>query len=469
MVQRRRGDVRAYLAASPDEETVFPDRELAEASYKLSPQYQDFYKKVIRFCRERVLDEEINERRQRVRYWSALALLRSIASSPAAAAATLRNRAVSDASETPEEADELGRRVVLDLDEESAEGADVVHGTREDEEGSSAESRALKRLAKEADELAGKPDAKLNQGIKIIKQLVDDGYSPIVFCRFIPTVEYLRDALRARLGKKVQVEGVDGTIPSEERERRVEDLAEHPKRVLVCTDCLSEGINLQDQFDAVIHYDLSWNPTKHEQREGRVDRYGQKSPTVRAVTYYGADNPVDLVVRRKLVEKHQKIYKALGIYVPVPQKADSLVESLIKELFFGDGQQLSFDQLLLPDVPDTPESAELELEWDAAVEREKRSRALFAQHAIKVDDVATELTANRRALGGEADVERFFLHTVESVGATVAKQDPAYKIDLRETPAGLRSLLDDQDRLNVQFRGRPTESAGLAWSNPSSC
>jgi len=47
------------------------------------------------------------------------------------------------------------------------------------------------------------------------------------------------------------------------------------RRVLVCTDCLSEGINLQDHFDAVVHYDLSWNPTRHEQREGRVDRYGQ--------------------------------------------------------------------------------------------------------------------------------------------------------------------------------------------------
>jgi SNF2 family DNA or RNA helicase len=49
--------------------------------------------------------------------------------------------------------------------------------------------------------------------------------------------------------------------------------------VLVATDCLSEGINLQEHFDAVVHYDLSWNPTRHEQREGRVDRFGQESPT----------------------------------------------------------------------------------------------------------------------------------------------------------------------------------------------
>ena len=69
-----------------------------------------------------------------------------------------------------------------------------------------------------------------------------------------------------------------GTLPPAEREERVEVLAETEQRVLVCTDCLSEGINLQEHFDAVVHYDLSWNPTRHEQREGRVDRYGQPSP-----------------------------------------------------------------------------------------------------------------------------------------------------------------------------------------------
>ena len=64
--------------------------------------------------------------------------------------------------------------------------------------------------------------------------------------------------------------------------------------VLVATDCLSEGVNLQDYFDAVVHYDphLESNPA-HEQREGRADRFGQASPVVRALMLYGEDNPVD--------------------------------------------------------------------------------------------------------------------------------------------------------------------------------
>ena len=82
--------------------------------------------------------------------------------------------------------------------------------------------------------------------------------------------------------------------------------------VLVATDCLSEGVNLQEHFQAVVHYDLAWNPTRHEQREGRVDRFGQQARIVRAVMLYGADNGIDGIVLDVLLRKHEQIRKALG-------------------------------------------------------------------------------------------------------------------------------------------------------------
>jgi SNF2 family DNA or RNA helicase len=88
--------------------------------------------------------------------------------------------------------------------------------------------------------------------------------------------------------------------------------------VLVATDCLSEGINLQEHFDAVVHYDLSWNPTRHEQREGRVDRFGQEQPVVRATLIYGANNPVDGAVLEVILRKAERIRKELGVPVPLP-------------------------------------------------------------------------------------------------------------------------------------------------------
>jgi hypothetical protein len=320
---------------------------------------------------------------------------------------------------------------VLDLDDESPEDADVVHGSLEGDPatGESTGVEDLLRLADAADKLAGAKDLKLKKGIALIEVLLEEGFSPIVFCRFIPTAEYLCDALRKKLPKGVTVEAVTGLLPPEEREDRVTNLGQAPRRVLVCTDCLSEGINLQEHFDAVVHYDLSWNPTRHEQREGRVDRYKQPKPKVRALTFYGADNPIDLLVRKNLLEKHKKIFTALGIYVPVPHESDRMVETLIEEIFFRerskDQLEMEFDYDFEP-----PVLKELAVAWEKAVERERKSRALFAQHAIKVGDVTREIQAARRALGSEADVQRFVIGAVQTMGVTVRVESAATCVPL---------------------------------------
>ena len=125
------------------------------------------------------------------------------------------------------------------------------------------------------------------------------------------------------------VEVVTGMLPSEEREVRVEELGGHENRILVATDCLSEGINLQGWFDAVIHYDLSWNPTRHQQREGRIDRFGQKSATVRSVLIYGENNPVDGAVLNVILRKARAIEKQTGVRVPIPDDNGSLTKALM--------------------------------------------------------------------------------------------------------------------------------------------
>ena len=121
-----------------------------------------------------------------------------------------------------------------------------------------------------------------------LKKLLDEGFNPVVFCRYIATARYVAKHLQERF-KNATVAVVTGEITSDERREKVDALGDsESQRVLVATDCLSEGINLQDLFDAVVHYDLSWNPTRHEQRDGRVDRFGQtnKDKEVRILTYY---------------------------------------------------------------------------------------------------------------------------------------------------------------------------------------
>jgi superfamily II DNA or RNA helicase len=435
-VQRRRGDIEHYLGDTP-----FPKRETREDTYDLSPEYKALFTKVLAYARETIVDPADGSiHRQRVRWWAALGLLRALASSPAAAAATLRSRAKGMETSSAEEADEIGRRTVLDLtDDESAEGMDIAPGadTEEGEDREQPNRRRLRALAVEADALAGAHDAKLQKGAKLVKKLVSDGYNPIVFCRFIATAEYVAAALRKALPNTVQVEAVTGLLPSTEREERVTALGQAPKRVLVATDCLSEGINLQEHFDAVVHYDLAWNPTRHEQREGRVDRFNQETDPVRVLTYFGRDNGIDGIVLDVLLRRHNAIRDSLGISVPVPVDSNAVIEAILEGLVLrGRDEQLSL--LAQPEL--TSIRDEFHDEWEQAAEREKRSRTVFAQETIKVDEVARELEAVRDAIGSDQDVRRFTTDAFRALGATITGDD-TLTIRLDETPRALRDLL----------------------------
>lgn len=444
-IQRRRGDIQNYLQA----ETPFPKREDGEVTYKLSPEYKRLFERVLEYARETVLDASGGQFHQRVRWWSALALLRSLASSPAAAAATLRNRSApaeaenADVTAAVEAADEIGRRTVLDMVvDETADGSDVTPGSDPGGEENEAQRnrRRLLDMARVADDLLGEKDEKLKKAVDLIKTLLSEGYHPIVFCRFIPTAEYVAAELRKRLPKAVEVVAVTGLLPPAERVERVAQAATSPRRVLVATDCLSEGINLQEHFSAILHYDLSWNPTRHEQREGRVDRYGQPSKNVRVLTYYGVDNQIDGVVLDVLLRKHRTIRSSLGISVPVPVNTEQVVEAIFEGLLLKSkssalqGYLPGFDEYIKPQKDD------LDSKWEAASEREKRSRTLFAQETIKVDEVARELHAVQSAIGSGVDVADFTRRSLDAFGAQAAGQDPL-EVNLSEASAALKDVL----------------------------
>ena len=463
-VQRRRADIRSYLSA----DTPFPERlDLPEAqgSYRLSPAYRDFLDDVLAWARETVLDESGGHHRQRVRWWSVLALLRSLASSPAAASATLRNRAAPASTTTPEEADDAGRRSVLDQDEADDAGSpDAAPGAdpSSDDAPDSREKRRLRALAERADQLGGSLDAKLAHATRLVRQLLAEGYNPIVFCRFIPTADYLAGCLRESLGKNVAIDAVTGLLPPDEREARVEELGLAARRVLVATDCLSEGINLQEHFDAVVHYDLPWNPTRLEQREGRVDRYGQPSEQVKTATIFGTDNVIDEIVLEVLLRKHKTIRTELGVSIPVPGSNDEFIESVFERLFSPDNRQLS---LFAEPVREVQQS--LFAEWERAAEKEKRSRARYAQHALSTEEVAAELAAAQEAVGSASDVARFVSGAVAALGGSVqgdglAVGAPPATLSIGGLPRAARDLLGTEAG-TLSARYQPTLRPGEVY------
>ncbi len=438
LVQRRRGDIRRYLEA----DTAFPERSDKEETYSFSPVYRKLFDDILAFAREYVTDADGGRRRQRVRYWSALALLRCVSSSPAAAVATLRSRAAVDEADD-EDLDDVGRRTVLDQsDDDDAAVFDFSPGS-EMEGGRETTRRRLLEFARRAESITHRDDRKLQGAAREVRALLRDGFHPVVFCRFVDTAEYVAGFLREALPGDVGVEWVTGRLPPAEREARIDAVtAGGGSFVLVCTDCLSEGVNLQAHFDAVLHYDLAWNPTRHEQREGRVDRFGQQRPEVRTVTYYGADNAIDGVILDVLIRKHKSIKSDLGVAVAVPASAEQMAETLFQGALFREQagaavQQLSLDFIDHLDIT----NHNLHAEWENARDREKVSRSRFAQHTLHPEVVAAEIARVRAAIGRSEEVARFFTAVLHTANVR-ARMNGRIEVHVsRETPRALRQAI----------------------------
>ena len=271
----------------------------------------------------------------------------------------------------------------------------------------------------------------------------------MIFCRFIDTAEYVAEHLSRRLGdSSYAVAAVTGTLPPDERMARIAELAADPARrpVLVATDCLSEGVNLQEHFQAVVHYDLAWNPTRHEQREGRVDRFGQHARVVRAVTIYGADNGIDGIVLDVLLRKHEQIRKALGISVPVPDRSDDVVEAILEGLLLRDSQseQLTLDIGL-------ERRDDLHKEWESAAEKEREFFTKYRQAAIHPEEVARELDEMRASLGTASDVRGFAEEALRALRADVILTPDGFTAGTGALPDGLRDALVPGHREPLPF------------------
>jgi len=422
-VQRRRPDILEW-----NDQGGFPTRTSKEVTYSLSGAWQTFLESVLDYCADIVVAAEGDERRQRLNFWGTLALMRCVVSSPAAAAKALRTRAGLDASE------EAG----ASIEERVFDGIGETLPDDDVELPAGSDDPKLADLIAQADALKGQSnDPKLKVLTDELAQLVKDGFQPVVFCRYIATAHYLAHHLKGRF-KRLIVETVTGELTADERRQRIESLREDERSeesgcILVATDCLSEGINLQETFDAVVHYDLAWNPTRHEQREGRVDRFGQPKPVVRTTMMYGANNPVDGAVLNVILRRAAKIREELGVPVPVPEANDTLSAVLMNSLI----------KRRRADAPATRQLALFDEQWSRAADNAKALRkTVFAQGRLKPADVLPEWRKSLTALGGRDDVQRFTARALTQFGSGLEVAKRGHRIALGGLPADLRERFD---------------------------
>ena len=438
-VQRRRKDIAEWQAETEDGRG-FARRMKTELTYQLSGDWGNFFDAVQDYCRELA---ETAERQGTaggtgLMWYATLALLRCVASSPAAAVKALTTRL--EGSETAED---------LLSDERLHDGeADDLSSSDLEPPAQVQDASLLQALIAAAQRLSGqKGDPKLTALIQHVGQLLRDGYHPVVFCRYIATAHYVAEHLKTAF-PQATIDAITGELTPEERRERVEDMAEADSRTLVATDCLSEGINLQHLFTAVVHYDLAWNPTRHEQREGRVDRFGQQAPEVRCTMLYGQDNPIDGFVLKVILRKGEAIQKELGVMVPLPEDDARINQALIKAALMrrehraqAPMRQESFDfgepeRLLAP----------LQAQWQDALEKAKANRTVFAQRRIRPDEVLPEWHKQQQALGTQADVQRFLQSACVRLGAPLEGTRRPHQMRLlpQHLPEALRLRLADE-------------------------
>jgi len=423
-VQRQRIDL---VSGEWDENRAFPKHETTESPYRLSQAHLDFQEAVLDYCFGVVSRAGTGLRERRLAFWGTLALMRCVGSSPAAALSALRNR-------MSNESDRLEPQI-YDEDSDDEDAVDIEPSTGFDTD------PALLALVVRAEELVHKADPKFTALIDALTPLIKKGVNPVVFCRYLATAEHVRNGLRKAF-PKLAVEAVTGVLTPDERRDRVAEMAsaddqKEVQRILVATDCLSEGINLQQLFDTVIHYDLSWNPTRHQQREGRVDRFGQPAELVRSIMMFSPDSAIDGAVLEVILRKAEEIRKATGVTVPLPDNRGPVTDALMASMMLrrGGTRQLALD-LRLDDG-----TKAMETRWRDASESEKKSRARFAQNAMKPQEVAPEWEKVRTLLGSPADAKTFIERAMSRFGVPLEPRKTLLVAHVHALEAGLKERL----------------------------
>jgi superfamily II DNA or RNA helicase len=185
-------------------------------------------------------------------------------------------------------------------------------------------------------EAAAPHDPKLSALLLEIRliRLRHPGANVIVYTEYVDSQTAAVEAL-ATIGTTILA--ISGTDPESERSRIAERFAEADGIILVSTDSLAEGLNLHQRCFHLIHLDLPYNPNRLEQRNGRIDRYGQRNdPEIRYLFLAGTFEERLLL---RLIAKYEKARSCLS-FMPNTLGVSADPASLHEPLFTGFAEDL---------------------------------------------------------------------------------------------------------------------------------
>ena len=204
----------------------------------------------------------------------------------------------------------------------------------------------------------------------------------VLFSERIETLNFLHDQLKADLKlKDPQIKIMHGGMPDIELQEIVEEFGkpESKLRLLLCSDVASEGINLHYQSHRLVHYDMPWSLMVFQQRNGRVDRYGQeKEPEIYYLLTESQNKTIrgDMRILEILQEKDEQAYKNIGDPSAFMGVYDVQEEEAITRKAMADGVQAeTFDQLHQVDSNKKSAGEDILASFMAALDPTKQTEA----------------------------------------------------------------------------------------------
>ncbi|NVM53144.1 MAG: hypothetical protein HWN66_05535 [Candidatus Helarchaeota archaeon] len=209
----------------------------------------------------------------------------------------------------------------------------------------------LNKILEKIKDISPEEDAKL----KVLKEKLLDlskKRQVIVFTYYTDTLDYIyENVLKTKQFSKLKLEKISGRTGTKTRERIVKDFMNKKVDILMSTDVLSEGMNLQSA-QMVINYDLHWNPTRMIQRAGRIDRIGSSYKTIYVYNFFPENELEELlrlvqILQNKIIgidksvgldqtilgeEIHPKVF---GIIRRIIKKDSTVLQELERDVFGG--------------------------------------------------------------------------------------------------------------------------------------
>ena len=204
------------------------------------------------------------------------------------------------------------------------------------------------------------PDARVGDLLDCINRSMCPGGTwndvrVIIFTEYEDTIRYLDQVLRLKIGKYTDTRGririFRGSTSSAERDEIKlafnEEPSKAPVRILLATDAAREGLNLQAHCNHLFHFDVPWNPSRMEQRNGRIDRKLQPEMDVYCYYFVYRNRPEDRILAT-LVRKTQTIRDELGsLSQVIDEQLDVLLKNGIRRSYL-DELDAEVDQINLP-------------------------------------------------------------------------------------------------------------------------